>query len=106
VRPEDPRVLALASALAALLTPKATPAADQLLPLPEAARIAATSVRVLREAIRRGDLPAFGGQRDRAVRSDDLARWIKARRIVVAGADDADIARRMRRLRVVGGRRA
>lgn len=71
--------------------------ADSLIPLAEAARLGATSVRVLRAAIRVGELAAYGRSRDRAVRVGDLRAWVAGRR-VVPGADDADIARRMRRL--------
>lgn len=78
---------------------------DELVPLAEAARIAATSPRVLRAAVRAGDLPAYGRQRDRAVRRADLARWIDGRRVRVDGVDDPDIARRVRRLRLVRGTR-
>jgi hypothetical protein len=72
---------------------------DALIPLAEATRLAATSVRVLREAIRARELPAFGRARDRSVRRDDLDLWIASRRVKpIAGADDADIARRVQRL--------
>jgi hypothetical protein len=70
-----------------------------LVPLRDAARVAASSARVLREAIRAGDLVAYGGQRDRAVRRRDLDAWIESRRVpAAAGPDDADMERRMRRL--------
>ena len=72
---------------------------DVLIPVAEAARLAATSVRVVRDAIRRGELPAFGRMRDRAVRHADLAAWIASRALEpVEGIDDADIARRVNRL--------
>jgi hypothetical protein len=72
---------------------------DALIPVVEAARLAATSVRVVRDAIRRGELTAFGRMRDRAVRHADLAAWIASRALEpVEGVDDADIARRVRRL--------
>jgi hypothetical protein len=72
---------------------------DPLLPLAEAARRAATSTRVLREAIRRGDLAGFGRQRDRAVRLSDLERWVESRRLApTAGVDDPDMDRRVARL--------
>jgi hypothetical protein len=71
----------------------------ELLPLKEAARAAGTSLRVVREAIRAGDLAAFGGQRDRTVRRSDVDAWIESRRLrPVAGVDDADIERRMSRI--------
>jgi hypothetical protein len=72
---------------------------DELVPLGDAARIAATSKRVLVEAIRRGELPAFGRQRDRSVRRADLVAWVESRRLrPVHGADDRDIEARVRRL--------
>jgi hypothetical protein len=72
---------------------------DALISVVEAARLAATSVRVVRDAIRRGELTAFGRMRDRAVRHADLAAWIASRALKpVEGVDDADIARRVRRL--------
>jgi hypothetical protein len=72
---------------------------DVLIPVAEAARLAATSVRVVRDAIRRGELAAFGRMRDRAVRHADLAAWTASRALKpVEGIDDADIARRVRRL--------
>jgi hypothetical protein len=101
MRSDDPRVVALARALAAILAPEAAASADDLLPLAEAARTAATSLRVLRDAIRRGELAGYGRQRDRSVRRVDLTRWIDERRVRIEGADDLDIARRVRRLRAV-----
>jgi hypothetical protein len=91
-----------------IVVPRATePAADELLPIADAARLAATSERVVKEAIRRGDLAAFGRQRDRAVKRGDLLEWIETRRSKpVAGHDDADIERRMRRLARRKGRAA
>jgi hypothetical protein len=38
---------------------------EELAPRRDAARFAATSPRVIRDAIRLGDLPAYGSQRDR-----------------------------------------
>ena len=99
--PEDGRALALGRALLALVAELVPPAArpDDLVALAEAARIAATSCRVVRDAIRTGDLPAFGRERDRAVRRGDLERWIESRRMrPVAGPDDDDIDRRIRRI--------
>jgi hypothetical protein len=72
---------------------------DALVPLREAARIAATSMRVLRKAIRSGELSVYGRTRDRAVRRRDLLAWIEDRRIPsVPGPDDDDVARRVQRL--------
>jgi hypothetical protein len=70
-----------------------------LIPVRKAACIAGTSARVVREAIRCHDLPAFGRQRDRAVRRADLERWIESRRVpTVQGPDDGDIERRVARI--------
>jgi len=79
--------------------------ADSLIPIAEAARLAATSIRVVRDAIRAGDLTAYGRSRDRAVRHCDLQAWVASRRVgPVAGVDDADVARRVRRLEREGAR--
>ncbi len=73
--------------------------ADAMLSLADAARLAATSQRVLRDAIRAGELAAYGRKRDRAVRRGDLDAWIESRRVApVPGVDDADLVRRVRRL--------
>jgi hypothetical protein len=97
----DPRIVRaghlLAEALAVLLAP-ATSAPDDLLPLADAARVAATTLRVLRGAVRAGDLPAVGKQRDRAVRRCDLEAWISSRRVVHAAAGSDDLDRRIARL--------
>ena len=69
-----------------------------LVPLGNAARMAATSVRVVRDAIRSGELVAYGRQRDRAVRHEDLCRWIESRKVRAVGPADADIDRRIQRL--------
>ena len=85
-------------ALLALLVPPAA-AANDLLRIAVAAQIAATSVRVVRDAIRSGDLAAFGRQRDRCVRRSDLDAWIASRASKpVAGPDDRDLDRRILRL--------
>ncbi len=97
-------VLALAEAAEAVARAARALAADtgdpaDLLPLRQAACVAATSVRVLRDAIRAGDLTAFGRQRDRAVRRADLNQWVADRRFApVRGPDDRDIDRRVARL--------
>jgi hypothetical protein len=70
-----------------------------LIPLPEAARLAATSIRVVRDAIRNRELVAFGRMRDRAVRRNDLDLWIASRQVKpIEGVVDADIERRIARL--------
>jgi hypothetical protein len=70
-----------------------------LVPLRDAARLAATTIRILRDAVRAGELVAYGRERDRAVRRGDLDAWIESRRVPTAiGPADADIDRRMRRL--------
>ncbi|MBV9945782.1 MAG: helix-turn-helix domain-containing protein [Myxococcales bacterium] len=71
---------------------------DQLLPLADAAKLAATSVRVLRDAIRAGVLPAHGRQRDRAIRRRELESWIETRRAPVGQVADDQAARVERRL--------
>jgi hypothetical protein len=72
---------------------------DALVPLGEAARLAATSIRVVRDAVRNRELAAFGRARDRAVRRADLDAWIASRAVKpVRGIDDADIERRIARL--------
>jgi hypothetical protein len=93
----------LRRAAAARVTPTVP---STLIPIRQCARMAATSIRVIRDAIRAGDLTAYGGQRDRAVRADDLARWIESRRVVLAGPADPDIERRMQRLARRRGERA
>lgn len=74
-------VLETAGAIVFVL-PVAAPSGADLLPLADAARVAATSVRVVRDAIRAGALQAVGGQRDRAVRRGDVEVWIEGRRVV------------------------
>ncbi len=101
--PTDAEIAAAVRVLARVLVP-VEPAASDLLGLADAARVAATSARVLREAIRRRELRAFGNQRDRSVRRDDLDRWIESRAVAPStGPDDHDIDRRVRHLRSVGG---
>jgi hypothetical protein len=92
----------MADALARLAREAASDApvdADALLPLDDAAAAAGTSKRVLRDAIRAGELPAFGKQRDRSVRREDLDVWIESRRLPVKeGPADDDIDRRISRI--------
>jgi len=102
-------LLALADAAEALACLARAAAQDtsadsqDLVPLRDAARIAATSPRIVRDAIRRGDLPAYGGQRDRSIRLRDLRFWIESRRVPVrSGPDGRDIERRMARLARAG----
>jgi len=72
---------------------------DDLLPIEDAAEIAKCSIRSLRDAHRAGALIMFGKQRSRTVRRADLEAWIESRRVKpTTGADDDDIARRMRRI--------
>jgi hypothetical protein len=90
-----------------VLPRQATASPDELLPLTEAARIAATSKRVVKDAIRAGVLPAVGGQRDRAVRRRDLEAWIEGRRAPVARVADGQqsrVERRLARSQKAGGR--
>src|SRR5579864_5357233 len=75
------------------------PESDALVPLEEAARLAATSRRVVRDAIRSKELPGYGRARDRSVRRADLDAWIANRRTApLPGVDDPDMARRFHRL--------
>ncbi len=70
-----------------------------MVPLAEAARIAGTSTRVVRDALRGGALVGYGGQRDRSVRRADLDAWIASRRLrPIVGVDDRDIEARIARL--------
>jgi hypothetical protein len=104
---DEARALRVGRAVLALLAELApqSPHADDVLPIADAARIAGTSVRVVRDAIRAGDLVAYGRQRDRAVRRTDLDRWVESRRLrPVVGVDDGDIERRVLRLARAGGR--
>jgi hypothetical protein len=92
-----------AEALARLAREVARDAGDEhqdgLLPLAEAARLAATSKRVVRDAVRKRELVAFGRERDRAVRRSDLDAWIASRQVQpTPGVADADIEVRMARL--------
>lgn len=86
----------LAAMFAELLGPPAVD--DPLLPIADAAREAATSVRVVRDAIRAKELPAYGRERDRAVRRSELLKWVESRRVIHKAIDDADIERRVRRI--------
>jgi hypothetical protein len=81
-----------------VVLPKRVGDADELLPLVDAARVAATTVRVLRDAIRAGELPAVGRQRDRSVRRRDLDAWIESRAHAPTKVDDEVEARVERRL--------
>jgi hypothetical protein len=70
-----------------------------MVPLAEAARMAGTSMRVVRDAVRDRALLAFGRQRDRSVRRADLDAWIASRQVrPIAGVDDRDIEARIARL--------
>lgn len=72
---------------------------DDLLSVDDAAEIAKCSLRMIREAHRTGALALFGKQRSRTVRRADLEAWIESRRVKpTSGADDHDIARRMRQI--------
>ena len=88
-----------------IVLPAATAAdPDRLLPIAEAATVAATSMRVVQDAVRSGVLPAYGGQRDRSVRRGDLERWVTDRRTPVAAVERDQIARVERRLGRRGSR--
>lgn len=90
--------VASGGAVVILVTP---PRASEalMLSLHDAARQAGTSVRVVRDAIRAGELTAYGRQRDRSINPRDLARWVDSRRVKpIQGIDDADMDRRVERL--------
>ena len=71
---------------------------DEQLPEHEAARVAAVSLRKLRDARRAGDLVMYGGQRSRTVRRADLVAWIESRCVrPVEGPDDPDMRARFAR---------
>ena len=81
------------------ITVSIQPDADDRLTRSEAARIAGTSIGVVSAAIRRGELAAFGGERDRIVRRGDLEAWVESRRYRPSlGPVDGDIERRIRKL--------
>lgn len=99
------RIAPLLAQIIALIAPQNGPSPDDHLPLADAARVAGTSVRVLRDAIRGKELVAYGKQRDRTVRRGDLMSWIESRKVIHPAVDDKDIERRMARLRAKGGAR-
>ncbi len=99
-------VVTSAGATVIVITSSATSTSpDDLIRIEDAAPIAGLkTTRPIRDAIKSGELPAFGRQRDRAVRRADLDRWIEGRAVRPhAAVDDADLERRMRRL--AGGAR-
>lgn len=87
-----------------IVIPTNAPSPDELLPLDRAAAVAATSVRVVRDAIRAGALPAVGRQRDRAVRRRDLDAWVESRRAALVQVSDDQAERVEARLRRRGRR--
>lgn len=79
-----------------IIIPDPTSRPDDLIPIDVVAQIAKTSVRVVKDAIRKRDLAAFGKERDRCVRRSDVDSWIESRRYApIAGPDDAEVARWM-----------
>jgi hypothetical protein len=63
-----------------------------LIPIRDAARFSAASVRAMHRAIRAGDLPVYGRKRNRAVRRGDVLAWIAQRRAPILPApDDLDV---------------
>jgi hypothetical protein len=81
---------------------------SELLPIRDAAREGATSLRVVQDAVRRGDLAAYGGQRDRSIRRSDLERWVTDRRAPVASVERDQMGRvelRLARRRSTGNSR-
>ena len=97
----DVTVVRTGSVTVIAITSRVNSASGDLLPLAEVARRASTSLRVVRDAIRAGDVRAFGRQRDRAVRRADVELWIESRAakpIAGGDVDDDDIAARVRRI--------
>ena len=84
--------------------PHEEPRGEERLTLAEAAKVARTSRYVVAEAVRAGELPASGRQRDRSVTRADLHAWIAKRVVKVEPPDDGDIAERVERM--ARGRRA
>lgn len=65
----------------------------------EGARLVGTSVSSVRKAVRQGDLTAYGGQRDRALKRCDLLAWAEGRKApILTGEDSPAIAARVARL--------
>jgi len=87
--------------------------ASELLPLDRAASLIGRSVRVLRDAARRGELEIIGPRSARVVRRSELDRWLresapKAKPTVTASrcdGDDASFERGRVRLLVGGSQR-
>ena len=108
-RGDQVSIVASTAATVIVITPAPSvgSGAEELLPLATAAQVAATSVRVLRDAIRAKDLRAYGNQRDRSVRRADLEKWIEGRAAKPhAAIDDADMDRRIKRLAAARARGA
>jgi hypothetical protein len=97
-------VLALADALDALgkVASELRDAvdADALVSVAHAAKLGCTRPSVIRRAIASGALAGFGGERDRAVRVDDLRTWIESRRVKLSPTErtEADVEKRMREI--------
>jgi hypothetical protein len=92
--------IAPSGAVAILVSPRTSHDTEEHLSL-EACRELATlkTLRPIRDAIRAGDLVAFGRQRTRTVKRGDLLAWLEGRRVRPGvGPDDTDIARRVARL--------
>jgi len=89
---------ALSILAAAILAPASAANDDELLTVAEIAALAKCGQRAVRDAIRAGDLPAFGNQKTRASRRRDAATWIESRRAPTHTVDDADLDRRIDRL--------
>lgn len=88
----------LAALLAIFAPANSNPSPDEHLTIPECVRVSKRSRRMISEAIRAGNLPAAGRQKDRTVRRADLEAWIASRNVVHASIDDADVERRIARL--------
>lgn len=76
---------------------------SRMLNISEAAAFAAVKRRTVQQAIRRGELAAYGAQRDRAVKGADLLAWIESRRyrsrpVTLDDEAERDIDRRVGQL--------
>jgi hypothetical protein len=92
--------IAPSGAVAILVTPRASLDMGEHLDLEACRQLGKLkTARPIRDAIRSGELVAFGRQRSRVVKRGDLLAWLEARRVrPVAGVDDRDMARRVERL--------
>ena len=95
----EPTIVQSSGAIIIVLA-TAGPNVDGLLSLDEARVLAKLkTTRPILDAVRAGELKAFGKQRSRTVRRSDLLAWVESRSVKpIAGLDDLDIQRRIKRL--------